>query len=37
MVLMIAAGFIVWHSSDSTAATSALQDQIETLAQLSGF
>ncbi|HET9661561.1 MAG TPA: protein kinase [Thermomicrobiales bacterium] len=37
MVLMIAAGFIVWQSSDSTAATSALQDQIETLAQLSGF
>lgn len=37
MVLMLAAGIIVWRSSDAAVAGGALKPQIEALAQLSGF
>lgn len=37
LVLIVAAGVIVWRSSDSVSATGVLPHQIETLAQLGGF
>jgi hypothetical protein len=37
LVLMFAATYIVWRSSEATATPGALPIQIETLAQLSGF
>lgn len=37
LVLMIAAGVIVWRSSDTTIAGGGLPSQFEALAQLSGF
>jgi serine/threonine protein kinase len=37
MVLMIAAGVLVWRSSDATVAGGTLPSQFEALAQLSGF